>query len=406
MEDWTSMLESGDCVDVAYLDFRKAFDLVSHKHLLLKLQKHGINGQVWNWVKAFLENRKQKVVIRGVESDNLDVLSGVPQGSVLGPILFLIFINDLPKCTNCPVCLFADDSKIYCRVPRANSNDPKLEGANEKLQRDLQELENWANKWKMSFNVNKCKIMHLGYQNAEHEYELNNTILSKSTEEKDLGVLIDNDLKFTRHIKGIVAKANRMIGLIRISFENIDENMFTNLYNTLIRPLIEYCVQAWSPYTQKDIILLENVQRRATKLVGKLRNKEYEERLKDLKLTKLQDRRIRGDMILTYRLLNGEEGINHEKFFKLSNEHYNLRYHSMKLEKTFEHLNVRRNFFSKRIIDKWNSLTELEVSAPSTSAFKRRYDYMEDARQRIDRTGIYARPRINRTGINARRHQL
>ena len=162
------ILEYGDCIDVAFLDFRKAFEIVSHKHLLLKLQKHGINGQVWNWVKAFLENRKQKVVIRGVESDNLDVLSGVPQGSVLGPILFLIFINDLPKCTNCPVCLFADDSKIYCRVPRADSNDPKLEGANEKLQRDLQELEYWANKWKKAFNVIKCKIMHLGYRNAEH----------------------------------------------------------------------------------------------------------------------------------------------------------------------------------------------------------------------------------------------
>ena len=351
------MLEDGDCVDVAYLDFRKAFDLVSHKHLLLKLQNHGINGQVLKWVKAFLENRKQKVVIRGVESENLDVLSGVPQGSVLGPILFLIFINDLPKCTNCPVCLFADDSKIYCRVPRENNNDPKLEGARENLQRDLQELENWANKWKMSFNVNKCKIMHLGYGNMKHEYELNNTILSESTEEKDLGVLIDNDLKFSRHIKGIVANTNRMIGLIKISFENIDIDMFKNLYNTLIRPLIEYCVQAWSPYIQKDIILLENVQRRATKLVGKLKNKEYEDRLKDLNLTKLEDRRIRGDMILTYRLLNGEEGIDYRKFFTLSEVPYNLRGHSMKLVRTFEHLNVRRNFFSIRIIEKWNSLT-------------------------------------------------
>ena len=117
LEDWTSMLEDGDCVDIAYLDFRKAFDLVSHKHLLLKLQKHGITGQILNWIKAFLENRKQKVVIRGCESDELDVLSGVPQGSVLGPILFLLFINDLPKCTTFPVCLLADDSRFYRRIP-------------------------------------------------------------------------------------------------------------------------------------------------------------------------------------------------------------------------------------------------------------------------------------------------
>ena len=116
-----------------------------------------------------------------------------------------------------------------------------------------------------------------------------------------------------------------MIGLIKISFECIDENMFLNLYSTLICPLLEHCVQAWSPYLPKDITLLENVQRRATKLVRRLKNKEYEERLKELKLTKLEDRRIRGDMILTYRLLNGEEGINYNTFFTFSVDHYNLR---------------------------------------------------------------------------------
>ena len=146
LEDWTNILEDGDCVDVAYLDFRKAFDLVSHNHLLLKLKKHGINGQILNWIKAFLENRKQRVVIRSSKSEELDVLSGVPQGSVLGPILFLIFINDLPKCTTCPVCLFADDSKIYCRVPRVNKNDPEQEEACKNLQKDLLKLQKWTTK--------------------------------------------------------------------------------------------------------------------------------------------------------------------------------------------------------------------------------------------------------------------
>ena len=322
---------------------------------------------------------------------------------MLGPILFLIFINDLPKCTTCPVCLFADDSKIYCRVPRVNKNDPEQEEAWKKLQKDLLALQKWATKWKMSFNISKCKIMHLGYGNGKQEYELNGTVLTESKEEKDLGVLIYNDLKFSKHIKGIVGKANRMIGLIKLSFECMDENMFLNLYNTLIRPLLEYCVQAWSPHLLKDITLLENVQRRATKLVRSLKYKDYEERLKELKLTKLEDRRTRGDMILTYRLLNGEEGIDYNKFFTLSGGQYNLRGHSMKLVKTGERLNVRRNFFSKRVIDKWNGLSEHEVTAPSTSTFKKRYDKMENERQRVNHSGIYVvRHSVRHTGLYIR----
>ena len=382
LEDWTSILDDGDCVDVAYLDFKKAFDLVSHKHLLLKLQKYGINGQVGNWIKAFLENRKQRVVIRGQVSDELDVLSGVPQGSVLGPILFLIFINDLPNCTTCPVCMFADDSKIYCRVPRERNGKPELEGSHELLQNDLNELHKWATKWKMSFNVNKCKVMHLGYGNPRQEYELDGTVLSETSEERDLGVVIDSDLKFSKHIKGIVAKANRMIGMIKISFESLDDDMFLNLYNTLVRPLLEYCVHAWSPYLKRDITLLENVQRRATRLVRRLKNKDYETRLKELKLTKLEDRRTRGDMILTYRLINGLEGIDYRKFFSLVNTPYDTRGHSKRIARTLLNLEVRRNFFSRRVIEKWNEkLTEYEVSAPSTKVFKERYDEMEKIRQ-------------------------
>ena len=322
------------------------------------------------------QKRKQKVVIKGHESDELDVLSGVPQGSVLGPILFLIFINDLPSCTTCPVCLFADDSKIYCQIPGKNNTSLELENAHETLQKDLQELDKWAVKWKMSFNVNKCKIMHLGHDNPKHEYSLNGTKLAETCEEKDLGVLVDNQLNFTKHIKGIVGKANRIIGLIKISFGTLDDAMFNNLYKSLIRPLLEYCVQAWSPRWKKDILLLENVQRRATKLVERLKDLDYDERLKELNLTKLEDRRVRGDMILTYRLINGLEDMDHNKFFTLQNSPYNTRGHSKKIQRNHIKRGVRSNFFPQRVIPLWNSLSEHEVTAPSTSAFKARYDKM------------------------------
>ena len=242
----------------------------------------------------------------------------------------------------------------------------------------------------MSFNVDKCKIMHLGYDNGKHEYTLNGTTLMETTEEKDLGVLIDKDLKFSSHIKGIVAKANRMIGLIKISFESIDKEMFLILYKSLIRPLLEYCVHSWSPHLEKDITLIENVQRRATRMVRELNQLSYEQRLKELELPTLKDRRTRGDMILTYRLIHGEEGINYRKFFTLAERVHNTRGHSLRIKNTQTRLETRTNFFSNRIIDKWNNvLTEEEVTAKSTHMFKKKYDENEKLRQMRRLNNIY-----------------
>ena len=312
------MIDEGDSVDVAYLDFRKAFDLVSHRHLTYKMSKYGITGQLLRWVESFLYHRTQRVVIRGSASESFAVTSGVPQGSVLGPVLFLIYINDLPLDVVSPLSLFADDSKIFTRiVSEKNKRNSNVNG-NEILQKDLDTVRNWASKWKMEFNVDKCKIMHLGKRNPKHTYKMDDSNLNETTEEKDLGVLIDCELNFEKHIKEIVNKANRMVGMIKIGFSYLDKDMFMNLYPVLVRPLLEYCVQVWSPNKQKHIDLLEGVQRRATKAVPGLRNMSYDERLRELVLLRMEDRRVRGDMIETYKIISGKEDVNSGLFFKMA----------------------------------------------------------------------------------------
>ena len=388
LEQWTEIIDEGDAVDVAYLDFRKAFDLVSHEHLIYKLSKYGIKGKILNWIKDFLNGRTQRVVIRGTASSPREVTSGVPQGSVLGPILFLIFINDLPLGILSALSLFADDSKLFSRIVRS---DGKLESDNEDrnqtLQGDLNAVLEWAKKWKMEFNVNKCKIMHLGYNNPKISYSMGGSNLEETEEEKDLGVLIDNKLDFGNHIKCIVGKANRVLGMIRVSFTCLNVPMLFNLYTALVRPLLEYCVQVWSPYKKKYINLLEGVQRRATRMIPRLKKMTYDERLKKLKLPRLYDRRIRGDMIETYKIMSGKEKLNSRNLFQPSR--FIGRSHPMKLHKKYSRLNMRKNWFTQRVINKWNSLTIEEVESNKTSSFKRRYDKKEAERRLVVEKDIY-----------------
>ena len=391
LDNWTRILDDDHGIDVAYLDFRKAFDLVSHKHLLHKMSKYGITRQALKWIEAFLNQRTQRVVVRGAMSKPFDVTSGVPQGSVLGPILFLIFINDLPLEVISPLSLFADDSKIFTSILKegdVNSNNVNIGRA--ALQRDLDITKEWANKWKMEFNVDKCKIMHLGRLNPKQTYTMGGVDLTVTTEEKDLGVLIDDKLDFGKHIKDIVKKANRRLGLIKKGFDCLDKEMFMYLYPVLIRPLLEYCVQIWSPHKLGDIDLLERVQRRATKIVPALRNLTYEERLRRLNLTTLEERRVRGDMIETYKLLTGKEDINPEMFFikARSRGDPDLR-HNLRLYKPRPTKDIRRCFMVHRVIDNWNLLSKEVVEVDKTSTFKRRYDKWIADRRGVNEASPY-----------------
>ena len=385
LETWTDILDDKNGIDVAYLDFRKAFDLVSHRHLIYKMSKYGIRNKVLNWVASFLDQRTQRVVIRGTASQPFAVSSGVPQGSVLGPILFLIFINDLPLEVISHVSLFADDSKLFSKIVSQQNQEKDDHNGTQALQRDLDAVKEWACRWKMEFNVDKCKIMHLGSTNPKHTYTMGGNNLAVTSGEKDLGVLIDDKLNFSSHIKGIVGKANRVLGLIKIGFDCLDKEMFLKLYPVLVRPHLEYCVQVWSPHWQRDIKLLERVQRRATKIVPELKDLPYEERLKRLGLTTLEERRIRGDMIETYKIMTGKENINREKFFDIipARGDPELR-HDMKIFKKRFETSLRGHFFSQRVIDNWNGRGKEVVESEKTGTFKKRLD-KEDLERRRDR---------------------
>ena len=257
-----------------------------------KLQAYGIQGNLFHWIKEFLKERTQIVMVNGVESEPTSVLSGIPQGTVLGPLLFVVYINDFLDNVESHGLLFADDTKIYRIITK--KEDAKS------LQDDLHELEKWSDKWLLKFHPDKCHVLTLGtFDNIKHteRYKIWNHELEHVFEEKDLGIVVDSELTFAEHISSKVKKANTIVGLLRRSFTYLDCKSFTKIYTAFVLPHLEYAQSVWSPHLQKYVNMLENVQIRATKLVDGLGNLDYEERLKRLNLPSLAFRRFRGDLI-------------------------------------------------------------------------------------------------------------
>ena len=297
---WSEALSHGLPVDIIYLDYEKAFDKVPHHRLILQLSKYGIKGNILNWIKDYLNNRSQKVRVNGCYSKTSPVKSGVPQGSVLGPALFLIFVADVAEIIQNFISLYADDSKLFSYI--LDSQDHQH--TQESIQEDINTLCMWSDKMQMSFNVDKCHRLHLGSNNTEFQYTLpkisgynkcNSSTsytytfhpLKKVESEKDLGVTVDDKLNFKLHISQKIAKANSMIYLIKHYFKFLDAEMLKLLYKSLIRPHLEYCSPVWSPIPKTEIRRIEGVQRRATKLVPELANLPYSDRPRMLELPTL-----------------------------------------------------------------------------------------------------------------------
>ncbi len=303
LDDWTEAVDERLPVDVIYTDFQKAFDSVPHGGLLQKLTSVGIKGKLHAWIQSFLSNRKQRVKIKGCTSDWMEVLSGVPQGSVLGPLLFIIYINDIVDTLGCHCYLYADDMKLYKII---QSNDDCIS-----LQSDMDRVVEWSSDWKIKLNFAKCKVIRLnGNENMGMPvYSIGENSLAqelkKTDSEKDLGITIDSQLNFDNHIAETINKANRILGLIKRNFKDLNYSSFCAIYKALVRSHLEYGQSVWSPYKLKHIAALEAVQRRATHILPSLRNLSYAERLRKLSLPTLTYRRIRGDMIELYKIVHG-----------------------------------------------------------------------------------------------------
>ena len=238
MDEWTKIIDSGGDIDVIYTDFQKAFDTVPHNRLFEKLKAYGIGGNILNWIICFLTGRKQRVVVKGEYSGWMDVLSGVPQGSVLGPLLFLLYINDIIENLKCNTYLFADDMKLFNRINNISDiND---------LQNDFDCVVNWTSTWLLKLNIDKCKVLNIrkANMNINPKYYIscdeNSCYLKNTVCEKDLGILVDNELNFEHHILEKVKIANKILGIIRRCFNHLDQNSFLLLYKSLVRSQLEY----------------------------------------------------------------------------------------------------------------------------------------------------------------------
>ncbi len=367
LEDWTQTMDEGGCVDVIYMDFQKAFDTVPHRRLLTKLERYGIKGDLLMWIKSFLTGRRQAVIVNGERSDWGNVTSGIPQGSVLGPTLFILFINDLPDNIQSQTKMFADDTKLYGNPITAN------------LQSDLDRLQDWSDKWLLRFHPDKCGVLRIGKENPETSYHMkdeNNeeVILRKLEIEKDLGIHVDGDLSFRYHIAQSISKANRLLGLIRRSFSFLDKDIFPQLYKGLVRPLLEYGHSVWTPHFQWDIEELEAVQRRATKLIPGFSNLPYPERLKSLRLPTLTYRRARGDMIEVFKYVTKRNKTSTNILPFKSTTGTPTRGHPYTLSKTHCKLDTRKFFFTQRVVNLWNALPSNVVLSPTLNTFKNRLD--------------------------------
>ena len=363
LDEWTSMIDDRIPVDCIYIDLAKAFDSVSHAKLLYKLESFGFGGQSLAWLRSFLCGRCQSVVVGNARSEFKPVISVIPQGTLLGPLMLILFINDIDKhVDHSTIKLFADDTKLYRHV--STSEECSL------LRHDLKHIENYFSEWQLNINADKCEVLHLGFRNRRESYSVSGIRNPDKPTCKDLGITIGENLTFTKHMDTVTRNAYFRIRQCNLRFASRDRDFRVFMYVTYLRPLLEYNTQIWSPHYIQDIEKVEQVQRRFTKFLPGMRNYGYVERLGILNLSSLEERRIFQDLVLFYEMVREALETGTETFFTFANN--NLRGHRFKVREMGSNLNCRKYFFINRTAQIWNKLDPHVAEAESLNSFKHR----------------------------------
>ena len=331
-------------MDAILLDFSKAFDKVDHEGLILKLEHLGIRGPLLDWIRSFLIGRKQRVVVDGVASPPTDVLSGVPQGTVLGPLFFLVYINDISKglSEGTKLNLFADDSLLYREI-----NTPEDSAI---LQKDLETLQIWEKKWKMEFHPGKCQLLRITNKKnpITSPYFIHGIPISETDSAKYLGVIIDSTLNFRQQYASMIKKCNSTLSFIRRNLNKAPKYVKEKCYTTLVRPSIEYASPVWDPHHQIHKENIEKVQKRAARFVTgnyKMETGNSKRNLDNLNWPPLEERRLKTKLTLfqkaRLKLIDiptdhlefqkrqtrrGGDGLNYQRVFSNIDAHFNSFY--------------------------------------------------------------------------------
>jgi len=350
-EDISHALDHQKQIDVILLDFSKAFDSVPHQRLLTKLKHYGINNSILEWIEHWLTRRTQCVVLDGETSNPVQVLSGVPQGTVLGPLMFLLYINDITKDINSPLRMFADDCLLYRII---NSTEDTT-----RLQEDLNKLSEWANTWQLNFNVTKCAVVRCTRITSPiiHSYMLNDHILEVANQHSYLGIMLNKSLSWSPHISTVASKATKTLNFLKRNLSNCSKEVKASAYLTLVRPQLEYASAVWDPYYNSHIQQLEKVQRRAARWI----NNDYSRfssvtaMLNELSWPSLQTRRKISRLQILHKILNNQLAISIPPYY-LQPTRTTRSYHQLHfIIPSSSTTSYQFSYFS-RTMKEWNTL--------------------------------------------------